>query len=113
MGDSVPHRFLCPWLRSEVELTAERELHIRERHPDLLPTHRARITEVLADPDIVRRSHRSPAAHLFSRWYSDIRQGRHIVVVVQGGPGASRRHWIITAYTTRRLASGELEWHRG
>ena len=112
MGDSVPHRFPCPWLHGEVELTVERELHIRERHPDLLPAHRTRIIEALADPDVVRRSHRSPTAHLFSRWYSDIRQGRHIVVVVQGDAGASGRHWIVSAYTTRRLASGELEWHR-
>lgn len=109
MGDSVASRFPCPWLRSEVELTAERERHIRERHPDLLPTYRARLAGVLADPDTVRGSVRSDSARLFSRWYSDIRQGRHIVVVVQGA-SSSGRYWVVTAYTARRLAAGEIEW---
>jgi hypothetical protein len=68
-------RFPCPRLGADVELTAEREQHIVTRHPDLLPTHRARLAEALADPDIVQRSARSATARLFSRWYSDIRQG--------------------------------------
>ncbi|HXJ95223.1 MAG TPA: hypothetical protein VMT20_20465 [Terriglobia bacterium] len=34
-------RFPCPYLKRDVELTTEREEHIRERHPDLLPKHRA------------------------------------------------------------------------
>lgn len=41
----------CPYLRAEVELTEEREHHIAERHPDLLPEHRERVAEVLAEPD--------------------------------------------------------------
>ena len=44
-------RFPCPYLRSEVELTREREKHIQERHPDLLPRYRDRIALTLADPD--------------------------------------------------------------
>jgi hypothetical protein len=42
--------------------------------------------DVVADPDIIRRSVRSATARLFSRWYSDIRHGR--------------------------LAAGEIEWQR-
>ena len=34
--------FPCPYLGGDVELTDERERHIAERHPDLLPEHRAR-----------------------------------------------------------------------
>jgi hypothetical protein len=52
----VACRFVCPYLQAEVELTEEREHHIAERHPDLLPDQRSKLTEVLADPDIVRRS---------------------------------------------------------
>ena len=48
-------RFPCPYLKSEVELTEERECHIAERHPDLLPEHRERVAETLGDPDQVRR----------------------------------------------------------
>src|SRR5262245_62390447 len=105
-------RLRCPWLGAEVELTREREDHIQERHPDLLPAHRDKLAEVVADPDIVRRSARVDSARLFSRWYTDLRHGRHVVVVVLSERGDPHRHWIVTAYTTRRLAAREIEWHR-
>jgi hypothetical protein len=109
---AAPSTFLpCPALRAEVELTAERERHIATRHPDLLPAYRARLGEVLADPDIIRRSARSATAHLFSRWYSDMRHGQHIVVIVEG-KGSLRRYWVVTAYAARRRAAGEIEWQR-
>jgi len=50
--------FLCPYLNSVVELTNEREKHITDRHPDLLPEHYARLADALADPDQIRRSTR-------------------------------------------------------
>ena len=65
-----------------MELKAEREGHIRERHPDLLPDHLAKIGETLADPDVIRRSVRMTTARLFSKWYNDLRDGRRVVVVV-------------------------------
>jgi len=104
-------RFACPYLKGEVELTEERERHIAERHPDLLPEHRQRVREVLADPDQVRRSIRFGGARLFSRWFADVRRGRHVVVVVVSEL-ARERHWIVTAYITRKLAQGEVEWRR-
>jgi len=45
-------RFPCPHLAGEVELTAERERHIAQRHPDLLPEHLDRITETLAEGEV-------------------------------------------------------------
>jgi hypothetical protein len=105
-------RFACPYLKEEVELTEERERHIGERHPDLLPEHRHRIAETLSDPDQVRRSARFAGAKLFSRWYNDLRGGKHVVVVVVSEPDPRGRHWIITAYIARRLAEGGVEWRR-
>jgi len=55
-------QFPCPYLSGAVELTEEREKHIGERHPDLLPKFRDRIRATLADPDEVRRSARSANA---------------------------------------------------
>lgn len=107
----APRRLPCPWLRGEVELTEERERHIQERHPDLLPAHKDKLVEVLADPDMIRRSVRAATARLFSRWYTDLRQGRHVVVVVLSEQSPTR-HWIVTAYTARSLAAGEIKWHR-
>ena len=45
--------FACPYLGGEVQLTEEREKHIAENHPDLLPEHRDKIAGTLADPDEV------------------------------------------------------------
>ena len=104
-------RFPCPHLSSEVELTNEREKHIQERHPDLLPKYRARIAQTLADPDQVRRSARSTNARLFSRWFDDIMGGKHVVVVVVSEATAGR-HWVITAYLVRTLGPGDVEWER-
>ena len=106
----MTRRVPCPWLQGEVELTEERERHIQERHPDLLPGHRDKLAEVLADPDTVRASVRVASARLFSRWYTGVRQGRHVVVMSEGGRSA--RHWVVTAYTARRLAGGEIQWQR-
>lgn len=105
-------RFPCPHLEGEVELSDERERHITERHPDLLPEHRDRVAQTLAKPDQVRRSARFGSAKLFSRWYTDAHQGKYVVVVVVSELDPTERHWIITAYITKRLAEGEVEWKR-
>jgi hypothetical protein len=105
--------FLCPYLGSDVELTDEREHHITFRHPDLLPEHRQCIIDTLALPDEIRRSPRFGNARLFSRWFEGIRGGKHVVVVVVSDSIPLVRHWIITAYITRRLSrKGEIEWKR-
>lgn len=99
----------CPYLRGEVELTAEREAHIAARHPELLPAYRQWIGRTLHDPDRVRRSARFGSARLFSRWYAEV--GKHVVVVVVS-TAQPPRHWIVTAYATRKLAEGDVEWTR-
>jgi len=35
-----------------------------------------------------------------------------VVVVVVSEADAANRHWIITAYLTKRLVEGEVEWKR-
>ena len=102
----------CPYLSGDVKLMDERERHIAENHPDLLPEHRARIAELLSDPDQVRISERFKNARLFSKWFHNVRGGKYIVVVVVSETGVVRRHWIITAYIARKLVGGEIEWKR-
>ena len=104
--------FPCPYLKGEVELTDERETHITHTHPDLLPGYLAQIGQTLADPDQVRRSTRMSAARLFYRWFEDVCRGKYVVVVVVSEDVPTERHWIITAYITRRIAHGEVEWHK-
>ena len=105
-------RLPCPQLGAEVELTPERERHVAEQHPDLLPAHRDRIGATLAAPDLVRRSARFGNAKLFSRWFADLRGGKHVVVVVVSDATPGGRHWVVTAYLARRLAEGAVEWQR-
>jgi hypothetical protein len=104
-------RFPCPYLHGEVELTEEREHHIAECHPDLLPEHLQHVAETLADPDQVRRSARFGNARLAARWCESVRGSKHVVVVVSDTT-PSDRHWIVTAYLVRKLAEGEVEWQR-
>jgi hypothetical protein len=103
--------FPCPYLQGEVELTEERERHIADRHPDLLPAYRDHIADTLADPDEVRRSVRLVNARLFIRQFDTI-GGKYAVVVVVTDPGPSHRHWVVTAYLARKLSEGVLEWQK-
>ncbi len=102
--------FSCPYLHGEVELSAERETHIAERHPELLPALQSRIAETLSNPDQVRWSVRAANAHLLSRSFPDLKRGKNVVVVVVTED--SERHWIITAYVTKNLAEGDIVWKR-
>lgn len=102
--------FPCPYLNGAVELTEERESHIAERHPDLLPDNREKISGTLGDPDTVRRSGRFANARIFTRWFNSLRGGKHVVVVVVTDWAPDGRHWIITAYIARKLEGGEVEW---
>ncbi len=103
--------FTCPYLQSVVELTDERMAHIARSHPDLLPEYWAQVEQTLADPDQVRRSVRMSTARLFCRWFDNVRRGKYIVVVVVSEI-MPERHWVITAYITRRLANGVVEWSK-
>ncbi len=106
MGAAFP----CPSLGGAVELTAEREFHILARHPELRWFLRQRIGETVLRPDRIRRSRRSSGSRLFARCYAGGGKARHVVVVVVTDPGVERRHWIVTAYMTRKLRGGEAEW---
>lgn len=96
-------RFACPHLGADVELTDERESHIRGKHPELLP---------LSDPDEVRRDLRFPNSLLFSHWFPDVKGGKFIVVVVVADPVPADRYWIVTAYFARQLSGGHVTWKR-
>ena len=105
--------FPCPYLGGEVELSDERGSHIAETHPDLLPGHENQIGDTLRDPDDqVRRSRRFANARLFSKWYAELSTGKHLVVVVVSEALPKSRNWVVTAYITRRIPEGDVEWKR-
>lgn len=102
----------CPYLSGEVEWTEERERHVAARHPELLPEHRQQIAETLADPHKVWRDDDYPNTRLFSRWFEDLLGGKNVVVAVVSSESPVRRHWIVTAFVTRKTPKGDLEWSR-
>jgi hypothetical protein len=113
LGGAVVSQCPCPYLQGKVELTEERERHIAERHPALLPEHREKIAAPLADPDQSRRSVQFGNAKLFSRWYTDLRQGKHVVVVVvsesgQGNVTGSSQHISPGSWREETLYGGEV-----
>jgi len=99
-------------LKREVESSEERENHIAQRHPDLLPGHYDCVVQTLEEPDQVRRSERFPNARLFTRWFAELRGGKHVVVVVVSEHEYQGRHWIITSYIARKLVEGDIEWKK-
>lgn len=102
----------CPYLNTDVELTDERENHIRDKHPELLPVYRAQFIRTIADPDAVRKDFRFPNSMMFSRWFPDIKEGKFVVVVVIADPSPAKRHWVVTAYVARQLSGGTVIWQR-
>jgi hypothetical protein len=97
--------FPCPYLDAEVELTDEREQHIMLSHPGTLPDYLEQFAATLAAPDNVCSSDRDERALRFSKWFDSIRTGRYLVVVIISDDNPVR-HWIITAYTARKLSGG-------
>lgn len=99
-------------MNSDVELTDEREQHIVETHPNLLPEHQDRIAGTLADPDQVTRSVAFENTRLFSKYYDIGRRRKYAVIVVVSDAVPAERNWIVTAYMSRKLPGGEVEWTR-
>ena len=106
----MPAYFECPHLGAQVELTDERERHIRRLHPEVLTPGRNLIARTLSDPDLIRLDLREPASTwLFSCWYDQVRGGRHVIVGVVSEAG---RHWVVTAFTAREVEERDIEWQR-
>jgi hypothetical protein len=94
-----------------VELTDERAVHILSGHPEFGADLIQMLAQTVGAPDEVRISSRFGPARLMCRWYDDFKNGKWVVaVVVTDQP--SQRRWIVTAYVTSRLTSGEVEWAR-
>lgn len=99
----------CPYLDDWVELTAERQQHILTQRPELNAELLAR---VLADPDQILAHESRPDQRLFCRLEPKLPGGKQVVVAVVTEFGRER-HWVVTAYSTRRIRrQGETLWTR-
>jgi hypothetical protein len=107
----------CPYLETDVELSEERQQHILASHPELGGDPLRLIAQTLLDPDEVRVDRRFPRSRLFSRWFDDLLKGKILVVAVvtdepDTSAGSASRHWVVTAYPTRRVTQGVVQWAR-
>ena len=64
------------------------------------------------DPDSIRKSARYQNARIFTKYFDNIRNGKYIAVVILSDAIPEQRDWIITAYITRKLNGGEIEWEK-
>ena len=104
----MPEFFPCPHFADTVECTDERYAHILEGHSDLVLRYWERVSETLAYPNRVFRSDQDPNGTVFIRWYDDLEKNILAVVISD----ANGRHWLITAYMTRKMPKGEVLWVR-
>ena len=100
--------FQCPYLGRAVELTDERERHIRADHSELPPSLSGYIAGTLGSPDLITRKRPNDGTVHFYRWYYDLNEYMVVIVVVDPGP----RAWIITAHISNRVRRGEILWQR-
>lgn len=89
-------------LTGAVELTDERRIHILTAHPDLKP-HIKKLSQVLQNPDEIRRSRFDKDVLLFYRYFATIAGGKYINVTVKTG----ERNFVLTSYITDRIRAGE------
>jgi len=104
--------FDCPYLGGTVELTDEREAHIRLKHEATLDDGGRRVEGALAEPFQVRRSRTDDSARLFIRWYDDLQDGKFVIAVVIDDRSRGGRPGLATAYVTDQPRRGVLEWER-
>ena len=91
-----------------VELTEERWQHIVTEHP-IMREYREKLPTVLADPDYVKRSKRDEDVLLYYRYFTDILDGKFLLVAVKKD---SQRSFILTGYVTRSIMKGKSVWER-
>lgn len=63
------------------------------------------IRDVLFTPDLVKISKKDRFVHLYYKFYSDIFNGKYLLIVTQ-----SKIRRIITIYVTDKIKVGEVLW---
>lgn len=101
----------CHFLGGEVELSPERLQHIQERHPGTLPDFEEQLEETITNPDLIRRSEKDLSAWIFSKWFTSIRTGRFLIVIIIAESDPTR-FWIVTTYTARKITGGITVWKK-
>jgi len=85
---------------------------LTDEPPEILPDHVDLLARAVEEPDLVLRSATWDRALLVVRRYHRHRGSMYTVVVVSTGAERVPRSWIVTAYVSRDLPKGVVEWRR-
>jgi hypothetical protein len=100
-------KYFCTFLNTDVDLTEERETHIHEYHPDIVPFI-DRIQDVFLSCDAIHEGNRDPNLILFYKFYNDIFDGKYNVVAIK----RNHRSFILTTYLTDVIKAGAMLWKK-
>ncbi len=112
----MPRYVVCPFFNGHVEVTEEREEHIRSSHLEAALALLEALDETVRSPDLVLRRSEAESEWAFVRALgSEAITNYALVIVVRdrvGSESGTVRHWVVTAYIARRLPRWRVEWQR-
>ena len=104
----MPEYFECPHLGGHVELSDERRRHIAAARDLAVAELNALLARTLAEPDIIRQSATTANEWAFAKWREGFQ--RYLVVIVLTDSDDIVRHWIVSAWSARRLSRRSERW---
>ncbi|MFN0145918.1 MAG: hypothetical protein ACKVT1_05360 [Dehalococcoidia bacterium] len=111
----MPSFLECPFLGGLVEFNDERREHIESVHPREARDVFDELASVVCDPDVVFETPRQ-GEHALARAQEN--HASHFVVAivvtedVRSSERVHARHWVVTAYISRRLPRWRILWRR-
>ncbi|MGA2463633.1 MAG: hypothetical protein ABSH06_04695 [Thermodesulfobacteriota bacterium] len=91
----------------QIELTSERRFHIVREHPEV-SEYSYLFTEVLSDPDYVKKSNRDDDVLLYYKFFENIKYGKYLLIALK----KNLRSFILTCYITDVLKKGAAIWEK-
>lgn len=91
----------------QIHLTDEVSQIILTKHPETQEFFE-RIAETLAHPDLVKQSQTDTRVNLYYRFYSEILNGKFVVIVVK----YAQEYFVSTFYATDKIKEGRLIWKK-
>lgn len=93
--------------RNIIKLTDKQWNHIIKEHPEINP-YKNRLSKVLSNPDLIKRSKRNKDTFLYYRFYKDIYKGKYLLAIAR----TKDNPMLLTCYVTDRVKEGDIIWKK-
>ena len=90
-----------------IKLTDKQWSHIIKEHPEI-ESYKDKLSDVLKNPDLVKKSKRDKDTFLYYRYYKGIYKGKYLLVVAR----TKNNPMLLTCYITDRIKQGDLIWKK-